>query len=76
VLIDRELYLPESWFADPARLADAGVAARTVFATEPELAWRMIERAAMIRCWCSGGSPAMRLTAITPGSANAARAGA
>jgi SRSO17 transposase len=45
VLIDRELYLPESWFADPARLADAGVAAGTVFATKPELAWRMIERA-------------------------------
>ena len=45
VLIDRELYLPESWFADPARLADAGVAAGTVFSTKPELAWRMIERA-------------------------------
>jgi SRSO17 transposase len=45
VLIDRELYLPESWFAEPARLADAGVAAGTVFATKPELAWQMIERA-------------------------------
>jgi SRSO17 transposase len=45
VLIDRELYLPESWFAEPARLADAGVVAGTVFATKPELAWRMIERA-------------------------------
>jgi SRSO17 transposase len=43
VLIDRELYLPESWFAAPARLADVGVAAGTVFATKPELAWRMIE---------------------------------
>jgi SRSO17 transposase len=45
VLIDRELYLPESWFSDPARLADADVAAGKMFATKPELAWRMIERA-------------------------------
>jgi SRSO17 transposase len=46
VLIDRELYLPESWFTDPGRAADAGVPAGTAFATKPELAWRMIERAA------------------------------
>jgi SRSO17 transposase len=46
VLIDRELYLPASWFAGPDRLADAGAPAGTVFATKPELAWRMIERAA------------------------------
>lgn len=45
VLIDRELYVPESWFADPGRLADAGVPAGAAFATKPELAWRMIERA-------------------------------
>jgi SRSO17 transposase len=48
--IDRELYLPESWFADPGRLAEAGVPERTRFATKPELAWRMIERAADDRC--------------------------
>src|SRR5690606_40689174 len=46
VLIDRELYLPESWFADPGRLVDAGVPEHTRFATKPELAWKMIERAA------------------------------
>ncbi|TDC87066.1 hypothetical protein E1285_21405 [Actinomadura sp. 7K507] len=46
VLIDRELYLPESWFADPHRLVQAGVPGHTRFATKPELAWRMIERAA------------------------------
>nr|WP_282707167.1 IS701 family transposase [Nonomuraea coxensis] len=46
VLIDRELYLPASWFDEPARLAGAGVGAGVVFATKPELAWRMIERAA------------------------------
>lgn len=46
VLIDRELYLPASWFAATDRLADAGVPEGTRFATKPELAWRMIERAA------------------------------
>lgn len=46
VLIDRELYLPASWHEDPRRLAEAGVPDGTRFATKPELAWRMIERAA------------------------------
>ncbi|WP_425465410.1 IS701 family transposase, partial [Nonomuraea mesophila] len=46
VLIDRELYLPAAWFAAPHRLAEAGVPPGTVFATKPELAWKMIERAA------------------------------
>jgi SRSO17 transposase len=46
VLIDRELYLPASWFEEPDRLTGAGVGADVVFATKPELAWRMIERAA------------------------------
>jgi SRSO17 transposase len=46
VLIDRELYVPRSWFAAPDRLADAGVGDDLVFATKPELAWAMIERAA------------------------------
>nr|BFE28673.1 hypothetical protein GCM10010200_009240 [Actinomadura rugatobispora] len=45
VLIDRELYPPESRLAGPERLAEAGVPDGTVFATKPELAWRMIERA-------------------------------
>ncbi|TDD81177.1 hypothetical protein E1293_19220 [Actinomadura darangshiensis] len=45
VPIDRELYLPKSWFTDPG-LEDAGVPDGAVFATKPELAWRMIERAA------------------------------
>ena len=44
-LIDRELYLPQSWTADPARCQAAGIPAGTRFATKPELAWRMIERA-------------------------------
>jgi SRSO17 transposase len=44
-LIDRELYLPKSWTADPARCAAAGIPAGTVFATKPKLARRMIARA-------------------------------
>ncbi|TDD75122.1 hypothetical protein E1293_28695 [Actinomadura darangshiensis] len=58
VLIDRELYLPESWFADSDRLADAGVPERALFATKPELAWRMIERACddplLVLGWVTG----------------------
>ncbi|RFS84575.1 hypothetical protein D0T12_13540 [Actinomadura spongiicola] len=46
VLIDRELYLPEPWLPDPGRLAGAGVPERARFETRPEMAWRVIERAA------------------------------
>jgi SRSO17 transposase len=44
-LIDRELYLPRSWTSDPARCQTAGIPAGTGFATKPQLARRMIERA-------------------------------
>jgi SRSO17 transposase len=44
-LIDRELYLPRSWTDDPGRCRAAGVPAGTGFATKPQLARRMIERA-------------------------------
>ncbi len=44
-LIDRALYLPRSWTADPGRCAAAGVPAGTGFATKPKLARRMIGRA-------------------------------
>ena len=44
-LIDRELYLPRSWTADPARCRAAGIPDDTGFATKPQLARRMIERA-------------------------------
>jgi len=44
-LVDRELYLPRSWTEDAARCEAAGIPQDTVFATKPELAWRMIERA-------------------------------
>jgi SRSO17 transposase len=43
-LIDRELYLPKSWLADPGRCAAAGIPARTAFATKSALARRMLAR--------------------------------
>ena len=44
-LIDRELYLPRSWTADPARCRAAGIPAGVQFATKPALARAMISRA-------------------------------
>ena len=44
-LVDRELYLPEEWAADADRRRRAQVPEATGFATKPELARRMIERA-------------------------------
>ncbi len=45
-LIDRELYLPErTWCADRERRQEAAVPEEVIFATKPELARRMIERA-------------------------------
>jgi SRSO17 transposase len=44
-LIDRELYLPRSWIEDRARCELAGVPAEVGFATKPQLAQRMLERA-------------------------------
>jgi len=46
VLIDRELYVPEhSWFGDWDRCAQAGIPADLEFATRPQQAADMIERA-------------------------------
>jgi SRSO17 transposase len=42
--LDRELYVPESWFADRDRCRQAGIGDEAVFATKPELARRMLER--------------------------------
>jgi SRSO17 transposase len=44
-LIDRELYLPEDWCADPARRLAAHIPEVVRFATKPELGQRMIQRA-------------------------------
>src|SRR5260370_570296 len=46
-LIDRELYLPEKWTGDRHRCRGAGIGDDVAFATKPELARRMIERAAV-----------------------------
>jgi SRSO17 transposase len=43
--LDRELYLPRSWTEDRDRCAAAGIGAEVEFATKPQLARRMIDRA-------------------------------
>src|SRR4051795_11621207 len=43
--IDRALYLPKPWASDPARRTAAHVPAAVGFATKPQLASRMIQRA-------------------------------
>ena len=43
--LDRELYLPKEWADDAARRREAGVPEAVRFATKPELAKRMLERA-------------------------------
>jgi SRSO17 transposase len=44
-LVDRELYLPKEWAAAPARRAEAHVPEHVAFATKPQLAQQMLERA-------------------------------
>ncbi len=43
-LIDRELYLPFDWTADPKRCQEAGIPESARFQTKPELAVQMLER--------------------------------
>jgi SRSO17 transposase len=67
-LIDRELYLPEGWTDDRDRCRRAGIGDGVAFATKPELAWMMIERAAEAGIpfsWVAGdevygGNPGLR----------------
>ncbi len=44
-LLDRELYLPKEWAADADRRREAGVPGEVKFATKPQLARQMLERA-------------------------------
>ncbi len=44
-LVDRELYLPQSWMGDPERCRAAGIPEELEFATKPRQAQAMIARA-------------------------------
>jgi SRSO17 transposase len=55
--LDRALYLPEEWTNDPARCQQAGIPATVGFATKPQLAQVMLERAQ------AAGVPAAWVTA-------------
>jgi SRSO17 transposase len=44
-LLDRELYLPKEWTDDPARCRQAGIPEGRRFATKPQLAQEMLQRA-------------------------------
>ena len=67
-VIDRELYLPQGWTGDPARRLAAGVPDQVGFASKPELARMMLERAleaGVPAGWVTadgvyGNSPALR----------------
>jgi SRSO17 transposase len=68
-MIDRELYLPESWTDDPPRCRAARVPEQVGFRTKPELARVMLERAVdagVPAAWVTadevyGGSPTLRV---------------
>lgn len=44
-MLDRELYLPEVWTQDPSRCSEAHIPQDRPFATKPEMARSMLERA-------------------------------
>ena len=55
--VDRELYLPQSWTDEPECCRRAGVPATVEFATKPQLARQMLERAfeaQVSHAWVSG----------------------
>ena len=57
--IARELYLPKSWTADAERRAGAGIPEEVNFATQPQLARAMLERAfeaGVPASWVTGDS--------------------
>jgi SRSO17 transposase len=59
VLLDRELYLPREWVEDVERRQEAGVPQEARFATKPQLARRMLERAFVAgvpAAWVTGDS--------------------
>ena len=55
--LDRMLYLPQEWTDDPKRCEHAGIPEGTTFATKPQLARQMLERAFMAgvpAAWVTG----------------------
>ena len=44
-LLDRELYVPKTWTDDPSRCRQAGIPENRRFATKPQLAQQMLQRA-------------------------------
>jgi len=57
--IDRALYLPKAWSDDRVRRTAAHVPEEVTFATKPQLAWAMIERAIIAGvpfAWVAGDS--------------------
>jgi SRSO17 transposase len=58
-LLDRELYLPQEWTDDRERCRRAGIPDERVFATKPQLARQMVERAfeaGVTLAWLTGDS--------------------
>jgi SRSO17 transposase len=58
-LLDRELYVPKEWTNDPQRWARAGIPRDRPFATKPQLARQMLERAfhaGVPAAWVTGDS--------------------
>jgi SRSO17 transposase len=59
VMLDRELYLPKEWTNDEARCKGAGMPAERLFATKPQLAQQMLQRAfdaGVPAAWVAGDS--------------------
>jgi len=59
LLLDRELYLPKEWTNDDARCKRAGIPAERTFATKPQLAQQMLQRAfdkGVPAAWVTGDS--------------------
>lgn len=57
--LDRDLYLPKEWASDAERREEAGVPEQVVFATKPQLARQMLERAfkaGVPAAWVTGDS--------------------
>src|SRR3954465_8937911 len=58
-LIDRALYLPQTWTQDRPRCRDAGIPDEVAFATKPQIARAMLERAVLAHvpyAWVAGDS--------------------